>query len=254
MPDTAEITVAKSADKRFVCETCEEICYTLTVSNTGNSTINGVMVYDDIPLGLCYKENSTRLNNGASTDKNPASGIYIGELMPGEMCFISFILVVCIPICCICSPTEFVNTARAAGYYCGKKVIGKSEPWVVKMNGRCLCRCVRGCLPVCDSINVKDCYIYNRGETYHELGDWRFVNAQYGICVEYADKNGAIRKKTFESKVIFVGLPEDFNTDQFTVRFTQLSCCVDSCGNFIAEFAAHLHYCNKTILKNYNGL
>ncbi len=244
LPVTAGIAIVKSANKRFVCRICEEISYTLTISNTGNSTITDVTVYDDIPQGLCYKKNSTRRNNCAPADENPAHGIYIGSLLPGETRLVSFILVVCMPICCNCHPTKFVNMARASGYSCGREVSGRSKPWVVTMHGRCFCQCVRVCFPIWDFINVKDCYIYHRGATCHQFGDWRFVSAEYGICIKYVDSSGAIRKKVFESNIIFFNLPED-TPDQFIIRFTHLNCCSDFCGNMMAEFTAHLHYCNK---------
>lgn len=245
LPNAAKISVVKSADKRFVCATGEEIHYTLTISSTGSSAVTNLMVYDDLPQGLCYQENSTRRNNGASGDGNPACGIDIGMLLPGETYLVSFVLVVCMPICCICQPTEFVNTASASGCACGREVSGKSEPWVVTMKGRCFCQCVRVCLPIGDYVDEKNCYIYLIGATYHELGDWRLVSAKYGICIKYMDRSGVVRNKTFERNVTFFGLPEDFTPDQFTIRFTHLNCCNDLCGNMIAEFAAHLQYCDK---------
>lgn len=74
---------------------CVKVC--LTVRNTGNVPLKEVCVTDEIPEGMRYCPGSTRVGGGpesAAFDKNPADGILLACLRPGETIRITY---------CICA-------------------------------------------------------------------------------------------------------------------------------------------------------
>lgn len=81
----AGLQIIQSADKTFVSENNEEVVYTLIIKNTGIVKIFNITVTNPIPTGMVYKTNSTLKNDvPSSPDINPADGINIGDLGPGE--------------------------------------------------------------------------------------------------------------------------------------------------------------------------
>lgn len=243
MPADIRIEILKSANKKSVCNRCEEIAYTLTVSNPGKVAFDEVVVYDRIPQGLCYKTGSTVRNGRNPTDENPQSGIFIGNLEPGEIYTITFVLLVCIEPCCTHPSTEFVNTAIVRGKAGEYVVSAESDPWVIMMNGRCFCQNTSSCFSICDFDCFRYYYIYHTDVTYININCECIISAGYGITIKYIDCNGVKKSKSFESNVIFNNLPNDFDPDHFTVCFTNLVCDIDCCGNIFTKFKAMLCYC-----------
>lgn len=87
----AVLSISKTADKAVVSLRGETVTYTVTVKNTGNVTLDGVTVVDPIPSGMEYKPNSTRIGSSSILQNcNPADGILIGSLSPGESLQIVF--------------------------------------------------------------------------------------------------------------------------------------------------------------------
>ncbi len=88
------LSIVKSADKTFVTHCCEEVVFTLVVTNCGDVKLNDIVVRDNIPAGMKYKEHSTYKNHVGPTNENPEKGITIGNLEPGESYTIRFTVTV----------------------------------------------------------------------------------------------------------------------------------------------------------------
>lgn len=88
------LDIVKSANRTFVTTSGDEVVYTLTVTNLGNVELTDITVTDPIPIGMSYKAVSTMKNGSAPTDENPANGIGISSLAPGESFVIVFTLIV----------------------------------------------------------------------------------------------------------------------------------------------------------------
>lgn len=241
--DAAKISVIKYANKNFVCNLCEEITYTLEISNPGKVPLTDVVVYDKFSPGLCYKSNSTTKNNNAPTDENPQNGIYIGNLPPGETVIVAFILRVCLNPCCEEFCDSFENTACARGRAHNTVVCAQSAPCSVWLNIGCLHQCMQRRLPVCDLHCLKTCNLYHTEAAYYNIGLMETVVAGFGIDIKYADCFGKIKRKSFKGNVVFHNLPSNFNPEHFTVYFTDFVYNVTCEGNITAEFTAKLCFC-----------
>ncbi len=87
----ANLEIIETADKTFVTENNEEIIFRLIVKNTGNVSINDIVVMSPLPTGMNYKLNSTLKNDTkAFSDENPANSISIGNLDPAQIYKIQF--------------------------------------------------------------------------------------------------------------------------------------------------------------------
>lgn len=87
----ADLQITETTDKTFVTENNEEIVFELTVKNTGNVTVNDIVVANPFPDGMNYKPNSTLKNDTKTlSDENPANSINIGNLDPEQIYKIQF--------------------------------------------------------------------------------------------------------------------------------------------------------------------
>ncbi|MGW8114608.1 hypothetical protein ACVS9P_05390 [Caproicibacterium sp. NSD3] len=87
----ADLQITETADKTFVTENNEEIIFELTIKNTGNVTVNDIVVVNPFPDGMNYKPNSTLKNDTKTlSDENPANSINIGNLDPEQIYKIQF--------------------------------------------------------------------------------------------------------------------------------------------------------------------
>lgn len=63
---------------------------TVLITNVGPTMLNNVTLFDDLPAGSRFEGNSVIINNQLAADVNPAQGIRIGSLTPGETVRVSF--------------------------------------------------------------------------------------------------------------------------------------------------------------------
>ncbi|WP_083681674.1 DUF11 domain-containing protein [Paenibacillus sp. FSL A5-0031] len=86
--------------------------YTLRVQNSGNigATVN---VTDNIPAGAVFDTNSVLINSVPFPGLNPVTGIPIGNVLPGSMTEISFV----VTVATLPSPQFLVNQASAPYNY-----------------------------------------------------------------------------------------------------------------------------------------
>lgn len=147
VPEDARLAIVKSADRTSVSTVCEDITYTLVVSNPGNVPLTNVTVYDSIPQGMCYKPGTTRKDGGLPMDANPQSGIYIGNLDPDGSATVTFVLYICANPCSSSFLTEFVNTAWTKGSGNQATVSAVSDPWIVSLNREHVSPCINRCPP-----------------------------------------------------------------------------------------------------------
>lgn len=243
VPGKARIEITKYADKTSVCRLCEEIIYTLTIYNPCYTALTDVVVYDNIPQGLCYKTNSTIKDGCGPTNENPQNGIYIGTLCPGQVYTVSFVLYVCTEPCCKQTPVFFDNTAYVYGNNYNAAICAGSNTWFVEMNGRCVCQCVKKCI---SDFNLKRfilCYIYHTDTACYNTDQKKTIIAGFEICVKYIDCDGKIKRKSYEDHIVFDDLIDNFNPHSYNVEFKNLICSFDCDGNLNAEFEAKLRYC-----------
>ncbi|GLX70374.1 DUF7507 domain-containing protein [Paenibacillus glycanilyticus] len=87
----------------------DTIGYSLLVTNTGNTGLTGLIATDTLPAGTSFIAGSVTLNGAALAQGNPASGISLGSLTPGQSTNLTFQAV-------LVSTTEstFANQAQVA--------------------------------------------------------------------------------------------------------------------------------------------
>lgn len=78
----------KSVDKTSAL-VGDTLTYTITVSNTGSTTANNIIVIDAIPSGATFKVGTTMVD-GISTNENPATGINIDKIDVGVTVIITY--------------------------------------------------------------------------------------------------------------------------------------------------------------------
>lgn len=85
-----DLEIVKEATPCFVSPEEPEVTFTLTVTNTGNCTINNTVVTDELPDGLTYVAGSTSVNGDDPVDLDPTEGITLGTLDPDQTVVITF--------------------------------------------------------------------------------------------------------------------------------------------------------------------
>lgn len=240
-PGRQQVAITKFADKKIVCHSCEEIAYSLVVSNPGQETLTNVVVYDDIPEGLCYKTGSTIRNGGTPVNENPQSGLFIGSLKPGEAYSIAYVLYVCINPSWDYPTMEFVNTASIKCRFGHKMLSSESNPWTVLLKGRYPSQCVVSRFPVCGFARLRHCFVYHRGLSCYNANGGRVIYAKFGIAIKYEDFDGKHKSLIYESGVLFDAFSVNFDPAHLMVRFSNLVCNVDENGNLVSQFVASLY-------------
>lgn len=83
------ISVVKSVDKAFAVKG-EILCYTVTISNTGNIVKNELVFKDRIPDGATFVANSVRIDGTYYSVYHPEIGFALRSLAPGEVLTVTF--------------------------------------------------------------------------------------------------------------------------------------------------------------------
>lgn len=68
----------------------DTVTYTTSVTNSGIDTVNNVQFTDPLPTGTALVPGSVTVDGDARSDVNPATGIIIGSLTPGQTVIIAF--------------------------------------------------------------------------------------------------------------------------------------------------------------------
>ncbi|MGN4558376.1 DUF7507 domain-containing protein [Bacillus cereus group sp. MYBK5-2] len=87
--NTAIINPVKTVDKT-AADIGDIITYSITFNNDGTIPATNVIFTDSIPAGTTFIPNSVVLNNNPVPNSNPALGITVGTLNPGETKTLSF--------------------------------------------------------------------------------------------------------------------------------------------------------------------
>lgn len=83
------ISVVKSVDKAFAVKG-EILCYTVTISNTGNVVKNELVFKDRIPDGATFVANSVRIDGTYYSVYYPEIGFALRSLAPGKVLTVAF--------------------------------------------------------------------------------------------------------------------------------------------------------------------
>ncbi len=84
------LTLEKEADRCWVGPEEPVLTYTLWAANTGNVALNHVTVTDQIPGQLTYVPGTTSVRGDQPQNLDPAQGVDLGQLLPGEKASVSF--------------------------------------------------------------------------------------------------------------------------------------------------------------------
>ncbi len=84
------LALEKEADRCWVGPEEPVLTYTLWVTNTGNVTLDHVTVTDQLPDQLACVPGTTRVRGGPPEDLDPARGMGLGRMLPGEKASVSF--------------------------------------------------------------------------------------------------------------------------------------------------------------------
>jgi uncharacterized repeat protein (TIGR01451 family) len=110
--EKAELTLLKSVDKE-ISDIGEIIKYSILVSNTGTVAAEEIILYDILPKGTSFVENSIFVRGVQQLGVNPESGVEIGTIEPNGKVLVSFEVKVEFIPC----PPMLLNTAEANFQY-----------------------------------------------------------------------------------------------------------------------------------------
>lgn len=68
----------------------ESITYSIAVTNSGLETVNNVVFSDPIPTGSTFNAGSVTVNGTSLPSANPANGIQLGSIAPGDSVIVTF--------------------------------------------------------------------------------------------------------------------------------------------------------------------
>ncbi|MGL5648360.1 MAG: isopeptide-forming domain-containing fimbrial protein [Clostridium sp.] len=85
----ADIKIVKEVDRAYAT-IGDVVNYTLTISNTGNTNANNVIVTDSIPNGTSFVIDSLAVNGVIQVGANPTLGYNIGSIPTGSSAIVTF--------------------------------------------------------------------------------------------------------------------------------------------------------------------
>lgn len=86
---TNQITMLKECNV-VACKQGDELTYTITITNDGTLLNTDIMVFDQIPAGTTFVENSVKINNTLWPGADPSIGISYSNLNAGDQLIIEF--------------------------------------------------------------------------------------------------------------------------------------------------------------------
>lgn len=85
-----QLQVEKGADRSVVTAEEPTITYWVSVTNPGSVTLDNVVITDPLPQGMGYVPGTTVINGDNPVDLDPAAGIPVGSLAPGQSVWVAF--------------------------------------------------------------------------------------------------------------------------------------------------------------------
>ncbi|MGL5153254.1 MAG: DUF7507 domain-containing protein [Clostridium sp.] len=79
----------KSVDKEFA-DIGEIVTYGITMLNTGNTTANNVVLFDTVPEGMSFIDNSVTVNGMEAPAQTPETGVIVGNIAPNGTAIVLF--------------------------------------------------------------------------------------------------------------------------------------------------------------------
>lgn len=68
----------------------QTLTYTITITNSGNVTIEDLLAIDAVPIDTTFVAGSVTINGINQPNENPENGITLGNLAPNEFVIITF--------------------------------------------------------------------------------------------------------------------------------------------------------------------
>ena len=111
-----------------------QVRYRIAFKNTGNMTLNNVVIKDTLPANVSYINGTTYLGDKKVADGVTADGINIGSVEAGKTVYVYFNATVAAKLGDSCNDSTLTNTVK--GYYNNDTKTAKTDTAVVKVNGK----------------------------------------------------------------------------------------------------------------------
>ncbi|MDO4219837.1 MAG: LPXTG cell wall anchor domain-containing protein [Candidatus Saccharibacteria bacterium] len=168
--------------------------YRIRFTNTGNTTLNNVVIVDTLPENMSYIKNSSKLDGKAVADGvESKSGLNIGSVAAGKTATLTFQVRVSDLLSDKCEDSTLTNTAK--GKYNNDDKTAKSDTAVVKVNGKI-------CEPEQPGFKIDKMVQLDGGKEWSET-----VNAKAGDKVRYRIQFKNTGNTTLKNVVIRDNLP-----------------------------------------------
>ena len=146
--------------------------YRIRFTNTGNTTLNNVVIVDTLPANMSYVKGSSKLDGKALADGVVSDkGVNIGSVAAGKTVTLTFKALVSEILKNKCEDSTLTNTAK--GKYNNDDKTSKSDTAVVKVNGKT-------CEPEQPGFKIDKMVQLNGGSEWSEI-----VTAKAGDKVRY---------------------------------------------------------------------
>ncbi len=169
--------------------------YRIEFKNTGNTTLENVVIIDTLPENMSYVKGSSKLDGKAIADGVAAvSGINIGSVVAGRTATVTFDATVSADLKDKCEESTLTNTVK--GKYNNDDKTAKSDTAVVKVDGK---TCV-------DGFKLDKMVKLPKESEWHET-----ITIDAGQSVEYRIRFTNTGDNTLKNVVITDVLPKDMN-------------------------------------------
>ena len=171
-----------------------QVDFRIRFTNTGNTTLNNVVIVDTLPANMSYVKGSTKLDGKAAADGViSANGLNIGSVAAGKTVALTFKATVAESLKDKCEDSTLTNTAK--GKYNNDDKTSKSDTAAVKVNGK-------KCEPEKPGFKIDKMVQLNGGKEWSEV-----VTAKAGDKVRYRIQFKNTGNTTLKNVVIRDVLP-----------------------------------------------